>query len=576
MVLNVEGKENLASVLDNVEQTEEENKLGNDGDVTTEQEQTETVEDQTASADEEIESEEVEQSAEGSDVNLIENEVIDDFDTDDEDSDEPSEPASEEKEPKVSLKKRIKDRSGGWLIFQKHFWKKVGITTGIVTASAAVIYLAGVAYYSGHFLWGTHIGNFKCSNMTVQEAEEHIRNRIKEYKFTIYEKDGLSETITGNELELQLVKIGDIASYKKAQNPFLWPVTKQAEKNVSGEIEILINEEILAQRVNTLRCVTESIAALPGAASNIYFDEIEKKYKITDDGTRNIISLSMMQEKVKGGIKGLHPDMSLEKDGCYVGLAGDDTIAAYLNTLNTYVATTIDYQRGGEHTLLDGGTIHTWLSTNEDYTVTVNYDAIKQFISDLSALYDTRGATRTIVSSATGQDVQVVGGDYGWKVDQDAEFNQLCSELTTGQPIVREPVYKQTAGVHGACNDLPATYVEVSIAHQKLWFYKDGVLFHSSNVVTGNPYMNNATHTGTYSLKYKMRNAVLRGEDYETPVNFWMPFNGGEGLHDALWRGAFGGSIYRGGGSHGCVNLPYQTAKILFENLPQGAPVVVY
>ena len=88
--------------------------------------------------------------------------------------------------------------------------------------------------------------------------------------------------------------------------------------------------------------------------------------------------------------------------------------------------------------------------------------------------------------------------------------------------------------------------------------------------------MNNATHTGTYSLKYKMRNAVLRGEDYETPVNFWMPFNGGEGLHDALWRGAFGGSIYRGGGSHGCVNLPYQTAKILFENLPQGAPVVVY
>jgi hypothetical protein len=268
--------------------------------------------------------------------------------------------------------------------------------------------------------------------------------------------------------------------------------------------------------------------------------------------------------------------MSLEKDGCYVGLAGDDTIAAYLNTLNAYVSTTVDYQRGADHTLLDGGTIHTWLSTNEDYTVTINEEAVKKFISDLAALYDTRGATRTIVSSATGENVQVVGGDYGWKVDQAAEFKQLCLELPLGQPVVREPVYKYTAGAHGPTSDLPNTYVEVSIAHQKLWFYKDGELFHTTDVVTGNPYMGNATHTGTYSLKYKMKNVVLRGDDYETPVNFWMPFNGGEGLHDALWRGVFGGSIYRGGGSHGCVNLPYQTAKLLFENLPPGSPIIVY
>lgn len=576
----MEEKETSTAVVDSteetVEETAEETVITTDGDVTTEQEQTETVEDEVSSEDEENKSDEDEQTDGVAEVEPIENEIVDVFDAEDEEPSEQTETEEEEEKPKISLKQRINDKIGGWLIFQKHFWKKVGITTGIVTASAAVIYLAGVAYYSGHFFWGTHIGNFKCSNMSVQKAEEHIKNRIKEYKFTIYAKDGSSETITGNELGLQLVKLGDIASYKKAQNPFLWPVTKQAEKNIPGEIEIFMNEEVLTKRVNSLKCVTESIAALPGVTANIYFDETEKKYKIEDDGTRNIVSLSMMQEKVKGGIKGLYPDMTLEKDGCYVGLAGDDTISAYLNTLNAYVSTTVDYQRGEEHTLLDGGTIHTWLSTNEDYTVTVNYEAIKKFIADLAGLYDTRGTTRTIVSSATGQNVQVFGGDYGWKVDQDAELNQLCSELPLGQPVVREPVYKYTAGSHGPNNDLPNTYVEVSIAYQKLWFYKDGTLFHTSSVVTGNPYMNNATHTGTYSLKYKMRNAVLRGDDYETPVNFWMPFNGGEGLHDALWRGAFGGSIYRGGGSHGCVNLPYQTAKILFENLPQGSPVVVY
>ena len=49
--------------------------------------------------------------------------------------------------------------------------------------------------------------------------------------------------------------------------------------------------------------------------------------------------------------------------------------------------------------------------------------------------------------------------------------------------------------------------------------------------------------TCVYTLKYKEADAVLRGDKqedgsygYEQPVDFWMPFNGGIGLHDASWR----------------------------------------
>ena len=69
---------------------------------------------------------------------------------------------------------------------------------------------------------------------------------------------------------------------------------------------------------------------------------------------------------------------------------------------------------------------------------------------------------------------------------------------------------------------------------------------------------------------------MLRGDDYETPVKYWMPFNGGEGFHDATWRGRFGGAIYRGGGSHGCVNMPYSAAEKLFSMIAPGTPVIVY
>ena len=55
-----------------------------------------------------------------------------------------------------------------------------------------------------------------------------------------------------------------------------------------------------------------------------------------------------------------------------------------------------------------------------------------------------------------------------------------------------------------------------------------------------------------------------------------MPFNGGIGIHDASWRNKFGGEIYKTGGSHGCVNSPYEVAKAIFDNIEVGTPVVCY
>lgn len=98
----------------------------------------------------------------------------------------------------------------------------------------------------------------------------------------------------------------------------------------------------------------------------------------------------------------------------------------------------------------------------------------------------------------------------------------------------------------------------------------------STDFVSGDPTHGNQTSTGVYSLKYKERNATLKGEDYATPVSFWMPFNDGQGMHDATWRSSFGGSIYMGSGSHGCVNLPYSAAASIYENISSGDPVIVY
>ena len=66
------------------------------------------------------------------------------------------------------------------------------------------------------------------------------------------------------------------------------------------------------------------------------------------------------------------------------------------------------------------------------------------------------------------------------------------------------------------------------------------------------------------------------GTEYESPVTYWMPFNGGQGMHDASWRGTFGGTIYKYSGSHGCVNMPPKKAGKVYKTVEAGFPVVVY
>ena len=120
------------------------------------------------------------------------------------------------------------------------------------------------------------------------------------------------------------------------------------------------------------------------------------------------------------------------------------------------------------------------------------------------------------------------------------------------------------------------TYIEISISQQHLWFYENEQLVLDTDVVTGNNDGECNTPTGRYSIGSRATNTTLTGPGYSSFVNYWLGFNGGIGIHDANWRSSFGGNIYNGNGSHGCVNTPYDKVKILYERTSYGTPVIVY
>ena len=54
-----------------------------------------------------------------------------------------------------------------------------------------------------------------------------------------------------------------------------------------------------------------------------------------------------------------------------------------------------------------------------------------------------------------------------------------------------------------------------------------------------------------------------------------MPIdNNGIGLHD-LARSAYGGDIYLTNGSHGCINLPWDMAEKIYNEVTIETPVLI-
>ena len=156
----------------------------------------------------------------------------------------------------------------------------------------------------------------------------------------------------------------------------------------------------------------------------------------------------------------------------------------------------------------------------------------------------------------------------------------ISAKLMEEEPhMERTPIFAQEAD-SWENGDMGDTYVEVDLTKQHLWMYKEGKLIVESDFVSGTMTPARVTPPGIFRLYYKKSPAVLRstkpGDSYETPVSFWMPFNGGIGFHDATWRGSFGGQIFWNSGSHGCINLPYSAAQTIYQNIEKDYLVICF
>lgn len=167
-----------------------------------------------------------------------------------------------------------------------------------------------------------------------------------------------------------------------------------------------------------------------------------------------------------------------------------------------------------------------------------------------------------------------------WGSQHKEVIDQATQKATAAVAQTKASAAKELAS-HCAGNTVEQA-VKVSITKQHMWACEGAKEVYDAAVTTGaSVYPEDATLTGTWHIQDKQTNRYLTGSDsrgsWNEHVNYWIPYDGDYGFHDAPWQTfAFGDlNKYKTNGSHGCVRAATATLKWIYGWAPVGTSVTI-
>lgn len=470
-----------------------------------------------------------------------------------------------------------------------HTKKKVLlITLLVILASLVVVYAAGALFFSSHFYPNTRFNDEDISYQADTAFVDKVEAQVPGYKLTITGDDYIQD-ITSAQVDLSVDPEKLKADAFEAQNVWLWPIEVFGSHDVSHVIDASFDHDKVVE-ILTPTVETYNKEATPSADATIAYDERINLVVVKDEVYGNQIDAEAFISKVDECLASLEPTYQLN-DEVFIQptiFASDERFKQALPAAQTLISGEIDLTLA-EGTVSAGKVgkdlLVSWLTLDpETLMPTLDQAAVAAWAEQKGVELNTIGTKRTF-KRPDGKNVTVSGGVYGWKVSTADLASTLIGNVTAGNFEAIDIPCEQTADVYNGPGGRDWTaYVDIDLSEQKVRYYseKDEELF-VTDCVTGDVSKGRSTPTGLYYLRAKKSPEVLTGfnadgtKDYETHVTYWMPFiRNSIGLHDASWRGKFGGSIYKGNGSHGCVNLPTEAAKWFYDNLTTNVAVLVH
>lgn len=453
-------------------------------------------------------------------------------------------------------------------------WQKKrtkSIVGGVLALILLLIAFLGAHYFcQTHFLENTKIENVDCSYLSIDEAVTKISKEKGENAISFIFSDG-EEYVThlrqfGISIDIYQIEqifekqhvnwreerdynlISFISVDRALVEQFLRQIPELKEENMVdpenayltwNDTEFSIKKECLGSKINFDEAMELAIKKLENQDEQIDFSTITK------------IDPEIVEE-----------DLIPKRD--------------YLNSI---LGSSINFNlSNGNVVTLDSNTIKHWVYQDKNGEFVINTDqGIYDFVENLAVMVNEANSNMQFIAADSMEMVTVnVPQKVRAQLDKETEIAIIKDMLGNSEPINTMPIYDREL-----ISEHMTSHVEIDISRQHVWMYKDGALIVDSPCVTGDVEAGHNTPTGVFYLTYKARNVYLKGFNdngtrYSSFVQYWMPFNKGIGMHDASWRKQFGKEIYLTNGSHGCVNLPADKANIIYENIDDTMPIIVY
>ena len=439
----------------------------------------------------------------------------------------------------------------------------------------AGVYVFGVRHFQTHFFPNTTIDGISVGDMTVDDAKYAIQNRIRDYSLTVWERNGITETITGDQVYMQYADDGEIQKCLDTQNPKLWIFRLTRSRSFNIPIGYTYDKAVIDSVLDQMQCFQSENEEAPTSAMVV--EDTDGMYTIQESQQGTTLDRQKTRLAVMQAIEATADTMDFEALDLYEkpGMdSSNEDLVEKVENVNTMLSTNIVYDFGDRQYVVDKDLVKTFLKEDEDGNFKLKRDKVQEWVKNLAYETDTYGMAHQFTTHSGRTITLAAGGDYGWAMHQEETANELYHAIQNGEQGKKDAVYVYRAQDRST-NDIGGTYAEVCIEQQTMWLYKDGELVIETPVTTGTHATGQDTPSGcVWAIDGKEANAVF--PENGARVAYWLPFENSCGIHDAPWRTAYGGSVWLNAGSGGCVNTPPDAAAYFFDALDVGYPVIVY
>ena len=477
----------------------------------------------------------------------------------------------------------------------KNLSAKTRWAIGAVCALVLVVSCAGIVYaanYSGRALPGTTVAGTPVAGMTRDQVISAVNERADATTVTL--------TVEGKPTEASLNEAGVTVEADE---------TADAAMKGSTSLPAFVSAIFSKRDVEPVLTVSdESIKKLAATANSTLTSEMKdasvivaedgESFTVTPAQNGNGVSTEDVASAVKQAgttltsvtqdvsVRQMEPSITTENAEAVAEKANAllDTPIEISDGIDTFTAERSDKVKWVEFLTKDDGSL-------DDPSI----DAVKvaDWVNALAAKTDVKPENRVDNVDSEGNVLTTAReGKKGLKTNNTEQITKdVVAAMTDGKAYEGlfhyddvEPGSETKQVAEGTENLVYQAaegekWVDISLSDNSVTAYIGGkVAGGPFYMVPGAP--ETPTIVGTFHVYLKYDVQTMRGENadgtkYETEGVPWVTyFTGSYAMHGAPWRSSFGWSGY--GGSHGCVNMPVDAAKFIYDWTDMGDTVVVH